>query len=314
MVQTILIGLVAGVAAALLYLAPAGGSLLAFPLFALTGVPIAIAGLGWSALAAAVAAVVGAATIAMLLPAGLSALVFILLFGVPMVWLTRLAGLSRQTGRDGPREWYPLGRILFHAGLACALVLVVAGIVTGYDSSTVVEGATAALVEWLAEAQTEPLPTADEIAPVMRAYVAVMPLMLAILLMAITVFDLSLGALIARISGRLKREGDKLSAVALPNAIPIGALIAVPLAFLPTPVGEVAQVFAGAFIAALAVVGLAVLHSVTVGMSGRTAILIAAYVLLLLSGVPVVLFALLGVGESFLHLRARRAGPPSRPD
>ncbi len=313
MVQTVLIGLVAGLAAALLFLAPAGGSLLAFPLFALTAVPMAIAGLGWSALAAAIAAVAGAVLIVALLPGGELALSFVLLFGAPTVWLTRLAALSRESDQ-GTRQWYPLGRLLLHASLAVAIVLVVMGIATGYDPNALADNVTAALVEWLAESGTEPVPTAAEIAPMTHVYLSVMPAMAGVMLMAITVLDLALAALVARASGRLQRVRDKLASVELPVAIPAGALAAAILAFLPAPFGEIAQVFAGAFIAALAIVGLAVLHAITVGMGGRTPILVAAYLLVLLSGLPILLFALLGASESFLHLRARVAGRSSKPD
>ena len=46
-VRIILVGIGAGLAAALLFLSPIGGTLLAFPLFVLSGFPIAIAGFGW---------------------------------------------------------------------------------------------------------------------------------------------------------------------------------------------------------------------------------------------------------------------------
>ena len=52
MIQIILVGIAAGVAGALLFLSPIGGTTLAFPLFTLCGLPIAIAGLGWSATSA----------------------------------------------------------------------------------------------------------------------------------------------------------------------------------------------------------------------------------------------------------------------
>ena len=126
--------------------------------------------------------------------------------------------------------------------------------------------------------------------------------------MAITIFDLWLAAVVARASGRLQRARDTLSAVVPPNAILIGAFVAAVLTLLPSPFGEAAQAFAGAFICALAIVGLAVLHSVTIGINGRVPILVVAYALLLLSGLPILLFAIVGAGESFLHLRARRAG------
>ena len=55
MMQLVLIGIGAGLAAALLYASPMGGTSLAFPLLCVTGVPIAIAGFGWTPLAAVTA-------------------------------------------------------------------------------------------------------------------------------------------------------------------------------------------------------------------------------------------------------------------
>jgi hypothetical protein len=58
-------------------------------------------------------------------------------------------------------------------------------------------------------------------------------------------------------------------------------------------------------------VGLAVLHALTLGMAGRGVILGVSYALIFFSGLPLVLFAALGAAENFLQLRARRfAGAP----
>ena len=60
MVQIVLVGLVAGVAGALLFMSPIGGTTLAFPLFTLCGLPIAIAGLGWTMVAGLIGSAVAA--------------------------------------------------------------------------------------------------------------------------------------------------------------------------------------------------------------------------------------------------------------
>jgi hypothetical protein len=73
-------------------------------------------------------------------------------------------------------------------------------------------------------------------------------------------------------------------------------------------------VFAGAFAGGLMLIGLAVLHVVTTGMGGRTPLLVVVYTLIILSGLPIVILALLGAGDTFLHMRARRLSPPSKPD
>ena len=316
MAQTIFIGIAAGLAAALLFLSPESGTFLAFPLFALAGLPIAIVGLGWGVIAAGVAALTGAAVVFFALPGSLTGLVFLALFGVPMVWLTRLAGLWRAPeGAGATREWFPLGRLLLHTAFAAAIGVVVVGILSGYTSEGMVQDATVALSEALAQLQsTTPPPTAAEIEPLVRLYVALLPFLTAILMVAITAFDLWLAAIVARASTRLQRPADRFSMVALPNEILVGFVVAFVLAFLPGAFGEIAAVFAGAFAAGLMLVGLAVLHVVTTGMGGRAPLLTVVYTLIILSGLPIVLFALLGASETFLHMRARRLAHQRKPD
>ena len=315
MARIIMVGIAAGFAAALLFLAPVSGAGLAFPLFALTGLPIAIAGLGWGVLASGSSAVTGAVVV-MALTQGAGAAIFILFFGAPMVWLTRLARLSRlvdQSQPGGRREWYPLGRLLFHAVMSMAVGLVLIGVATGYEPETIVREATAVLVDWLARGDpTGSPPTAAEIGPFVRLNVAVLPVTVAILAVAIVVVDLWLAALVARASGRLERPREKLWTVTLPNGALLGFAVATVLAMAPGVLGQSAAVFAGALGAAVALVGLAVWHALTLGMAGRGAVLAITYVLVFLFGLPVVLLVALGIGETFLQLRARRFGgaPP----
>ena len=61
---------------------------------------------------------------------------------------------------------------------------------------------------------------------------------------------------------------------------------------------------------AVALEGLAVVHALTRGLSWRAPLLAAAYALIVLSGIPILLLALLGIAESAFHIRARRLLPP----
>ncbi len=308
MMQSMLVGIGAGLAAVLLFLAPASGTALAFPLFALTGLPIAIAGLGWSIVGGGVAAVVGAAGVLFLTHVPGAAL-FVFLFGAPLAFLAYLAGLSRVVGSDGESEWYPLGRLLFAAAIAVIGGLWIIGAIIGFDPQALVGEMTTALAQWLADANPAgTAPTAAEIEPFARLNVALLPFIGAVVALVVVVFDLWLGAVVTRVSGRLRRPRDHLWTVALPNQLAIALAVALVLAFVPGALGHAAAVAAGALAAALALVGLAVLHALTAGMAGRGIILVITYVLVFLSGFPIVLFAALGVGEGFLHLRARRFG------
>ena len=64
---------------------------------------------------------------------------------------------------------------------------------------------------------------------------------------------------------------------------------------------------------ALALIGLAVIHAVTLGTNLRTLILVTTYVVVILFGFPILLLLLLGLAEGFLNIRARRFGaaPPT---
>lgn len=315
MMQIGLVGVGAGLAAALLFLSPLGGTLLALPLFLLSSLPIAIAGLAWGSVSSAIAAVgaTGTVAVALSLPAGV---IYLALFGVPMAWACHLAGLSRTDPATGTTEWYPPGRILLQGAAATAAGLIVVGLVTDTSSDEL----TSALAAFLADMFADPPsgaapPTAAELEDVARTLAALTPFLMGALYVIILVVNLWLASRIAEASGRLARPRERLWTTVLPNEALVVFAIAIGAAFFPGSVGYAAGAVAGAFGGALALIGLAVLHAVTIGNSLRVMILVAAYVLLVFfGGFPLVILAVLGVADTVLHLRARRLGaapPPS---
>jgi hypothetical protein len=307
--QAILVGIAAGIAAALMFLAPVGGTVLAFPLFILTGLPIGLAGLGWGIAAGAIAAVVGTLAIFAVLST-IGAASFVLLFAAPIFWAARLALLSRPVGEQpsgDSRDWYPLGRILVHLAIAAAIGVVLIGALIGFDRAALTTEMTQALVEWLSAMQTTGTPpTAVELEPFVRFNLAVMPITVPVILLLMLIFDLWLASIVARASGRLQRPREKLWGVELPNQALIALAVVIALAFLPGTAGEIARVFGGALAGAAALTGLAVMHALTASLSGRTVLLAIVYALMVFSGLPLILFIFLAVGEALFHLRARR--------
>jgi hypothetical protein len=99
----------------------------------------------------------------------------------------------------------------------------------------------------------------------------------------------------------------------MPAGAAVAFVVALAASFLPVPLAAVAAVVAGAFGCALALIGLAVLHALTIGSNARTVLLTITYFLLILLGFPILVLAALGLGETLLHLRARRFGgaPPA---
>ncbi len=315
MVQTILVGIAAGVAAALMFLAPIGGTVLAFPLFILTGLPIGLAGLGWGTAAGAIAALAGTLTI-FAVQSDIGAAAFLLLFAAPVFWVARLALMSRPSADaqpDAPREWYPLGRLLVHLAGAAAISVVAVGFLIGFNRETMTPEITRALVDLFSAMQTTGAPpTAAELTPFVHFYLAIMPFSVTAILVFMLTFDLWLAAVVARASGRLQRPREKLWGVDLPNQALVALAGVTLLAFLPGSGGEIARVASGALAGAAALTGLAVMHALTASLSGRTVLLVVVYTLILFSGLPLILFALLAVAEALFHLRARRfkGAPP----
>jgi hypothetical protein len=307
--QVYFVGIVAGIAAALMYLAPIGGTPLAFPLFLLTGLPIGIAGLGWGPVAGASAVVAGAAAI-LAVGSSIGAACFALLFAIPVAWASYLALKSELLGKYEPtRQWFPVGAILLNIAAAAAIGVILTGLIIGFDREALTNEVTAALLNWFSGSANAP--TAEELQPFVRFNMAILPFTVAAILVCVLAFGLWLASVVTRMSGRLARPPSRLGWTTLPQHAWLLLAFTAALSFLPGPTGELARVGAGAFTGAAALTGLAVLHTVTLGMSGRTAILVVAYAVLILSGLPIFLFALLAIADAWFQIRARRsAGMP----
>jgi hypothetical protein len=116
-VPNLFVGIVSGLASAVLFYSAAhGGPLLRPFLLFVSPLPSLVAGFGWGWLTGAVGAIAGAA-IAGLLVSGSVALGFLISLGIPSVIAAYLASLSRPHASDpDARDWYPAGRLM--AGMA----------------------------------------------------------------------------------------------------------------------------------------------------------------------------------------------------
>jgi hypothetical protein len=124
--------------------------------------------------------------------------------------------------------------------------------------------------------------------------------------------NLWLGGRIARVSGRLSRPWPDISAMKFPAAAPLLLAGLIAATFAPGLVGLVAVFFAATLLLAYAVLGFAVIHGATRGISARIIILVAAWLSVFVLGWPILLVALLGLADTFIDLRGRRSrgGPP----
>lgn len=320
MVQVILIGFGAGLAAALLFASVATGSVVSMVLFYLAPLPIVIAALGWSHWAGLLAATTSAAGLGLVF-SPFFFIAFFIAVGLPAWWLGYLSLLARSTPDAADEvEWYPPGRLVFWAAILGALVVVAAIPHFGTDA----ESFRAELkkgFERVFRLQTgtpagEPLrlPGISDPNALFEFFVIAIPPIASAFTTATLLFNLWLAGRVVALSGRLRRPWPDLTAIALPPAGP--ALLAVALAgmFLPGLVGIVAGFLVASLLVAHAALGLAVLHATTRRLKNRGIVLTTVYATIAMFGWPFIIIVLLGLVDALFDLRGRvaaRPGPPA---
>lgn len=301
MFQIILIGLGAGVAAALLFASIASGSFIAILLFYLAPLPIMIVALGWSQLAGLIAAASATSIVAAL--SG----VFLVPVGVISLgawWLGYLTMLARPVINGGGtgREWYPIGRLIVWAAAVGTLVVAAAVPNFGTDQQSV-EAGLRMIYGRIVRDQA-----------MLDLLVAAVPLAAAMFSTVTNLFNLWLAARIVKISGRLARPWPDLSALTLPPATP--AILAAMLAgsLLPDLFGILSGAGAASLLIAFAILGLAVVHSITRTVKNRILVLAGIYAATLVLAWPLLFISILGLVEAVFNIRVRIARlrrPPS---
>ena len=114
-----IVGIGAGLVAALLFSVVITGSPLSALLYSAAPLPIFIASLGWNHRSGLFATAAGALAVAVALaPTG--GIAFALIIGLPAWWIAYLALLAR-TDAQGAVEWYPLGNLMVWIAATAAL-------------------------------------------------------------------------------------------------------------------------------------------------------------------------------------------------
>jgi hypothetical protein len=319
----LIVGLAAGAASATLSLSLLSGSMLAVLLFMFAPLPILIASMGWNHRAGLVGAV--AASAMLLGVAGFeTARGYALSIGLPAWWLGYLCLLARPRGErqeDGV-DWYPIGRlVLWTAAVGAALVLMtilLAGSITEYREMLKVMFETF-LRQETGTAADAPivLPGGGDPARLAELAVIALPPLGAAVWTANTLFNLWVAGRVVRASSRLARPWPELPMLTLPGlALPAFAL-SIAGAMVPG-VGFCFGIIASALAVAFSIQGLACLHAVSRGISGRGLLLTGTYLLLAVQTWTLVFLAILGIAEQMFQLRSRAADramrrkPPSR--
>jgi hypothetical protein len=289
----------------------AGGPMGRVLLYFLAPLPSFLAGLGWGAPAALVAAFTAAAGIGVVLGGIWPAFVFLVSQGLPIVILCHLALLNRpiavgmpgdeDSGSPPAIDWYPVGRLLAAAAIIAGSLSVMSLLLLGGDLDQV-RNALREMIEKvfaqdLASLRDKPL-TREEIDTLAQLGLYLLPAASATSWLAGFSLNLWLAGRITHASGRLARPWPDLAAMTFPPGMAWGMAIAMAFTFLPGYPGLISSGFAGALLFAYMMMGLAIIHFVTRGKPHRPLILWSVYFLLLLfNSWMAALIALVGLAD-----------------
>ncbi len=305
-------GILAGLASAILISLIGFGTGLAVMLYLLAPLPVIIVTLAFDHRSGLVAGVIGAVAVAMLQGGLVSGLGYLITTALPAWWLAYLALLGRP-GPSGYTEWYPLGRLLAWIAGTGALTFFGSIVLPGFDFETYREN-TRQMAEMVLRAQTgtpesAPVPNIGEVPgdELAARLAGALPIFAGQGFTIILTFYMWIGARIVSASGRLLRPWPQISRTIMPREA-LYTLFATSLAaiFLDGFTGVLATALTGAFLMAFALQGLAAIHEMSEGRSGRPFILILAYMLILLSQglifLPLIMF---GLTDTALGIRER---------
>ena len=147
-------------------------------------------------------------------------------------------------------------------------------------------------------------------APVMAMVKQILPFVTVSVWLVVIIANAVVGQKLLVRMGRAQRPSPDLSATRLPGFMAPAAVAAAALALVSSGwLGFVATNVALILCVPFFLTGLAVLHAVSARWNGRTVILVATYLLLLLFGWPLIVVAGLGFMEHWVGLRDKLAGP-----
>jgi hypothetical protein len=300
----VLIAVAGGALSAVLYLIVALASPGAFILAYLAQLPLFLVGLSLGLAPAAIASAAG--TLVVLAASSLtSAVLYVVLTAGAATLVVRQALLNRPDGRGGV-EWYPAGLLIAWLALA-GLVLLGAAAVYAIG----IEGGLHGLVRERLNAVFNALAPGQEeaVAAAADLVARVLPGVTIVSWIVMLVANAALAqGLLVRV-GRTLRPSPALADLWLPRWPSYGLIAAILCALLPGEPGMLGQNAALVLAVPFLFLGLAVCHALAGRTSARLLLLFLLYMVLVLSGWPVLLVAAIGFIEQWVGLRRRFAGP-----
>ncbi|PAY06282.1 hypothetical protein CK489_25605 [Bradyrhizobium sp. UFLA03-84] len=320
MIAIFIVALAAGAASALMFASIVSGAAISIVLFYLAPLPVMVTALGWGPLAATIGGIGAASALGAIF--GLPyCIAFAMMVAVPGWWLGHLALLGRPiagaagdgaTQQPPALEWYPVGRILLWIA-AFAVITTTATLLTlGSDSDAITGALRRGLLKVLSSGEGQ---GGGEIERLVDMLVILAPLAATILSMVTLTLNLWLAGKITQTSGRLNRPWPELRSTALPAMTLVALLVAAALSFVGGMLALLAQIITTALVIGYALVGFAVLHTLTLSLNSRGFWLGGIYAVVVMFGWPVVAIFALGIADAVFGLRQRylQTRPPPLP-
>jgi Predicted membrane protein (DUF2232) len=310
MMMQILIALAAGCASALMFASIISGALISLVLFYLAPLPLMVMAMGWGATTALIGGVAASAVIGLIV-----GVPYMLAFGVtvalPAWWLGHLALLAKPaesipgSSAQPTLEWYPSGRLLLWIVAFASLTTITALLSLGTETSSITDILKRGLTRVLGMGDAAG-PDADA-EQVVTMLATIAPAAATVVAMVTLVLNLWLAGKITKTSTRLPRPWPALNATELPPMTLAVLSLAIALCFTGGLVALFSQIITAALVMGYALVGFAVLHTLTQATTMRGLWLGSAYTAVLVFGWPLLVVALLGMADAIFGLRRRRA-------
>lgn len=306
----IIISIGAGILSAVLFASAVSGMALSIVPIYLSPLPLFLAGLGYGGGGAIIAGISGAA--ALLLAGGpMLAIAYFLFNAAAPAVLSRVAAWSRTfTDSEGREvvEWYPAGYLfVWLAGLGIALMLLLALL------AQTLEGGLSGLIpqqlqidllaKTIIQAQIQAGSTPMDETVLQNRLIRLALPGLALYWTLIAIGNSALAQRLLVQFGRQMRPSPDLLNMFLPGFILWPLLGGTLLAFFPGDLGLIGLVVATLTAIPYFFLGLATVHVISHRLSGRSYVLTAFYILLILLGWPSLLIIGLGIVEHFTNLR-----------
>ncbi len=311
--KTLLIAVACGLAAAIAFVSPLTLGGLGRVLSTFTALPLFVSALGFGTTAGLVSGVVAGLVIAVFF-GPLAALAVAAATLIPALIIGHLAGLVRTD--DGVEEWYPLSRIFTVMVLISTAIGTAMLGLTGYSSVTMEQNLMEVMREVAASFPEESRSALNEEALSAQAklFAGLIPFVISASALFVLILNLHFAARIARAAGWMLRPRDHIpTETALPVFMAAIFAAAVAISFLGGGLGLGARIIAGATGFGFLLTGLATIHCLTRGRQSRgflLGMLYASFFIPLFAQIAAFGVIALGLAETLLGLRARRAGPP----